>query len=56
LIGLLSIKRPSARSNDRQIITLVKKPYPEPFCWLDLDADLTAEIIDHPERLPLKAK
>ena len=53
---MLSIKRPSARSNDRQIITLVKKTYPEHFYWFDLDVDLTAEITDHPERLPLKAK
>jgi hypothetical protein len=24
--------------------------------WLDLDIDLTKEIIEHPERFPLKAK
>jgi hypothetical protein len=56
LIGLLSIKRPSARSNDTQIITPVKKPYPEHFYWPDLDVDLTVEIIGHPETFPLKAK
>ena len=26
------------------------------FYWPDLDIDLTAEIIEHPERFPLKAK
>lgn len=26
------------------------------FYWPDLDVDLTAEIIAHPERFPLKAK
>ena len=26
------------------------------FYWPDLDVDLTTEIIEHPERFPLKAK
>lgn len=26
------------------------------YYWPDLDVDLTAEIIEHPERFPLKAK
>ncbi|MCL6559320.1 MAG: DUF2442 domain-containing protein [Firmicutes bacterium] len=26
------------------------------FYWPDLDVDLTVEIIEHPERYPLKAK
>jgi hypothetical protein len=34
----------------------VEEPYPGHFYWPDLDADLTAEIIEHPERFPLKAK
>ncbi|MGD0488285.1 MAG: DUF2442 domain-containing protein [Syntrophorhabdales bacterium] len=34
----------------------VEEPYPEHFYWPDLDVDLTSEIIEHPERFPLKAK
>ena len=34
----------------------VEEPYPDHFYWPDLDIDLTAEIIDYPERFPLKAK
>jgi hypothetical protein len=34
----------------------VEEPYPEHFYWPDLDIDLTAEIIDYPERFSLKAK
>lgn len=34
----------------------VEEPYPGHFYWPDLDVDLTAEIIEHPERFPLKAK
>jgi hypothetical protein len=26
------------------------------YYWPDLDVDLTEDIIDHPERFPLKAK
>jgi hypothetical protein len=33
----------------------VEEPYPDHFYWPDLDIDLTAEIIDYPERFPLKA-
>ena len=34
----------------------VEEPFPGHFYWPDLDVDLTAEIIEHPERFPLKAK
>jgi hypothetical protein len=34
----------------------VQQPHPGHFYWPDLDVDLTAEIIEHPERFPLKAK
>ncbi len=37
-------------------ILTVEEPYPEHFYWPDLDVDLTVEIIEHPERFPLKAK
>ncbi len=34
----------------------IKEPSPGHFFWPDLDVDLTTEIIEHPERFPLKAK
>ena len=34
----------------------VEEPRSDHFYWPDLDIDLTAEIIEHPERFPLKAK
>ena len=34
----------------------VQEPTPGHFYWPDLDVDLTAEIIEHPERFPLKSK
>ncbi len=34
----------------------VEESSPGHFYWPDLDVDLTAEIIEHPERFPLKAK
>ena len=33
----------------------VEEPHPGHFYWPDLDVDLTVEIIEHPERFPLKA-
>jgi hypothetical protein len=33
----------------------VEEPTPGHFYWPDLDIDLTAEIIEHPERFPLRA-
>jgi hypothetical protein len=37
-------------------ILKVEEPSPDHFYWPDLDVDLTSEIIEHPERFPLKAK
>jgi len=34
----------------------VEQPSPGHFHWPDLDIDLTAEIIEHPQRFPLRAK
>ena len=34
----------------------VEEPTPGHFCWPDLDIDLTAEIIEHPDRFPLQSK
>jgi len=31
----------------------VEEPTPGHFYWPDLDVDLTAEIIEHPERFPM---
>lgn len=36
-------------------ILSVEKPTSGHFYWPDLDVDLTAEMIEHPERFPLKA-
>jgi hypothetical protein len=37
-------------------VTNVKEPQKGHFYWPDLDVDLTIDIIEHPERYPLKAK
>ena len=34
----------------------VEEPAPGHYYWPDLDVDLTEEIIEHPERFPLKAE
>jgi hypothetical protein len=34
----------------------VEEPTPGHFYWPELDIDLTSEIIEHPERFPLKSK
>jgi hypothetical protein len=34
----------------------VEEPFPDHFYWPELDLDLTADIIEYPERFPLKAK
>lgn len=34
----------------------VEEPFPGHFYWPDLDIDLTVEIMENPERFPLKAK
>jgi len=37
-------------------IVNVEEQSPDHFYWPDLDIDLTREIIEHPERFPLKSK
>jgi len=37
-------------------ILRVEEPRHGHYYWPDLDVDLTSEIIEHPERFPLKAK
>jgi hypothetical protein len=37
-------------------IISVEEPQRGHFYWPDLDVDLTIDIIEHPERYPLKAK
>ena len=39
-----------------EAIFKVEEQSPGHFCWPDIDVDLTEEIIEHPERFPLKAK
>ncbi len=34
----------------------VEEPSPGHFYWPSIDVDLTGEVIEHPERFPLKAK
>lgn len=34
----------------------VEEQHPDQFYWPDLDIDLTTEIIEHPERFPLKVR
>ena len=37
-------------------ILKVEELAPDHYYWPELDVDLTPDIIDHPERFPLKAK
>jgi len=43
---------------DQPIKTIlhVEEPSPGHYHWPDIDVDLTEEIIEHPERFPLKAR
>jgi hypothetical protein len=34
----------------------VEEPSPGHYYWPDIDVDLTKEIIEHPEKFPLKAR
>ena len=34
----------------------VEEPTPNHFSWPELDVDLSVDIIEHPDRFPLKAK
>jgi len=37
-------------------ILSVEEPTPDHYYWPELDVDLTAEIIEHPDRFPLSAQ
>ena len=37
-------------------ILRVEEPVPNHYHWPELDVDLTLEIIEHPERFPLKSR
>lgn len=39
-----------------KFILNVEEPSPGHFYWPELDVDLTEQIIEHPERFPLKSK
>ena len=39
-----------------QKVLNVKEPTSNRFYWPALDVDLTVDIIEHPDRFPLKAK
>lgn len=47
---------PWFRGQPAKYICNIQQPAPGHFHWPDLDVDLTDEMIDHPERFPLKAK
>lgn len=46
---------PWFRDASVKAILNVEEPRPGHYYWPDLDVDLTAEIIEHPERFPLRA-
>jgi len=46
---------PWFKSQTVQAIARVEEPTPGHFHWPDLDIDLTADIIAHPEKFPLVA-
>jgi hypothetical protein len=45
---------PWFKSQTIEAIVNVEEPSPGHFYWPDLDVDLTEDIIEHPERFPLK--
>lgn len=47
---------PWFKEQTAQAVARVEEPSPGHFYWPDLDVDLTAEIIAHPEKFPLVAK
>jgi len=46
---------PWFRDQPVKSILNVQEPSPGHFFWPDVDVDLTAEMIEHPRRFPLKA-
>ena len=47
---------PWFRDKPVKSILQVEEQSPGHFHWPDIDVDLTVEMIEHPERFPLKAK
>ncbi len=47
---------PWFKDQSLRAILHVESPSPGHFYWPELDVDLTEEIIEHPERFPLKSK
>ena len=47
---------PWFREQPVKSIVKVEEQSPGHFHWPDIDVDLTVEMIEHPERFPLKAK
>ena len=47
---------PWFRDQSVKSITNVEEPSPGHFYWPDIDVDVTEEIIENPEKFPLKAK
>jgi hypothetical protein len=47
---------PWFREQPVKSIVQVEEQSPGHFHWPDIDVDLTMEMIEHPERFPLKAK
>lgn len=47
---------PWFREQPRKAVMNVEEPAPGHFRWPDIDVDLTAEIIEHPERFPERAR
>jgi len=47
---------PWFREKPLKSILNVEEQSPGHFHWPDIDVDLTVEMIEHPERFPLKAK
>ncbi|MDQ1363000.1 MAG: hypothetical protein QG652_860 [Pseudomonadota bacterium] len=47
---------PWFRDQSVNAIHRVEEPSPGHYYWPDIDVDLTEEIIEHPERFPLKSE
>ena len=49
-------KFPWFKDQPMKTILHVEEPSPGHYYWPEIDVDLTEEIIEHPERFPLKAR
>lgn len=47
---------PWFREQPLRAVLNVQNPAPGHFYWPEIDVDLTEEIIEHPDRFPLKSK